>query len=236
MFKKVIAESKSLGNLKTDAARLLYTWLIPFLDVEGRHSADPEIIKGHIFPKVKSITVEIVAELLRDLAINKLVILYRGNGETYLQFTKFHEYQKLDPSREAKSTIPAPTEKTVITLENSRPTQENSSTIKVKESKGKESKVNSIGRTQSEFDPHFEEFWTQYPKEGRLAKKEARTKFVALCKRGELEEFKKGCQGYGDFLKHKRIKEHFEQAAMYAKTFLNGRWKEYVGFKYEAPL
>jgi len=93
-----------------------------------------------------------------------------------------------------------------------------------------------IGRTPSEFDPHFEEFWTQYPKEGRLAKKETRTKFIALCKRGELEEFKKGCQGYGDFLKHKRIVEHFEQTAMYAKTFLNGRWKEFVGFKYEAQL
>ena len=56
MIKRVISESKKLGHLKSDSARLLYTWLIPWLDVEGRHSADPEIIKGHIFPKIKSMT------------------------------------------------------------------------------------------------------------------------------------------------------------------------------------
>jgi uncharacterized protein YdaU (DUF1376 family) len=89
---------------------------------------------------------------------------------------------------------------------------------------------------KSSYIAHFEEFWSQYPKEGRLAKTESQRRFIALCKRGELEEFKKGCRGYEDFLKHKRIVEHFEQTAMYTKTFLNGRWREFIGFKYEAPL
>ncbi len=112
----------------------------------------------------------------------------------------------------------------------SRPSSSSSS------SSYRDNKEISIGRTQSEFDPQFNEFWSQYPKEGRLAKKESRGKFIAICKRGEIEEFKKGCLGYGDFLKHKRIRENFEQRPMYAKTFLNGRWREYIDFKYEAPL
>ena len=94
MLKKVISESKSLGNLGSDSGRLLYTWIIPFLDVEGRHSADPDIIKGHVFPKVKSMTVAKIRTLLAEIASEGLIVLYRNNGESYLQLTKFQEHQK----------------------------------------------------------------------------------------------------------------------------------------------
>lgn len=148
MLKKVISESKSLGGLESDSSRLLYTWLIPFLDVAGRHSADPELIRGHIFPKVKAMTNDKIKNLLCDLSVAKLIILYKHNDELYLQFTKFKEHQKLDPSREAPSKIPAPIKKNIITcgptLENSRPTQENSSISKVNVIKVNESKVNII--------------------------------------------------------------------------------------------
>ena len=76
MIKRVISESKKLGRLPSDSSRLLYTWLIPWLDVEGRHSADPEIIKGHIFPKVRSMTIKKIERLLQELNDEKLIVLY----------------------------------------------------------------------------------------------------------------------------------------------------------------
>jgi hypothetical protein len=87
--------------------------------------------------------------------------------------------------------------------------------------------------SESEIEEKFKEFWTAYPREGRLARKESRVKFGALVKRGELAEFIKGFHGYVDYLKHQKVKNRFDQRPMYAKTFLNGRWQEFVGFKYE---
>jgi len=96
MIKKCISNSKSLGFLKSDSARLLYTWLIPHLDAEGRYSADPDLIKGHIFPKIKSMTISKIKKLINELAEARLIILYKANDEVYLQLEKFHKYQKID--------------------------------------------------------------------------------------------------------------------------------------------
>lgn len=94
----------------------------------------------------------------------------------------------------------------------------------------------SASVSEKEIEEKFAEFWSAYPREGRLAKKESRLKFGALVKRGELKEFIKGFHGYLDYLKHQRVKNKFDQRPMYAKTFLNGRWAEFVGFKFEPEL
>lgn len=146
MLKKRISESKKLGALKSDSARLLYTWLLPHLDVEGLFSADPDIIKGYIFPKVKSMTQTKIGKLIYELAEVGLIIIYAENGEQFLKLEKFHEFQKIDPKKEGKSNYPKITKDNTlkinkkhgysgVTLENSGVTLENSSTSKVKESK-----------------------------------------------------------------------------------------------------
>ena len=234
MLKKVISESKSLGNLKSDSGRLLYTWIIPFLDIEGRHSADPDIIKGHVFPKVKSMTVAKIRKLLPELVTEGLVILYRNDGESYLQLTKFQEHQKLDPLKEGKSKIPAPRPEDVenkATPDNSGVTPENSSLSKVKISKVQ---VKRDGRTQSEFDPLFDEFWGGYPK--KVGKEVAREKFMILARAGKIPELMKATKGYMDFLKHKLVHEKFKQEPLNPATFLTkNRWRDYIDFKYEPP-
>ncbi len=104
----------------------------------------------------------------------------------------------------------------------------------------KEKKEKSDGRSgplsEPDIDEKFKEFWEAYPREGRLARKESRLRFGAIVKRGELADLIKGFHGYTDYLKHQKVKNRFEQRPMYAKTFLNGRWSEFVGFKYEAQL
>jgi hypothetical protein len=109
IIKKCISESKKLAELKSDSARLLYTWLIPHLDSAGRYMADPEIIKGHIVPKIKTMTISKIKQILDELADTGLIRLYKSNGEVYLELIKFTEFQKsLALDREPKSKFPAP--------------------------------------------------------------------------------------------------------------------------------
>jgi hypothetical protein len=85
-------------------------------------------------------------------------------------------------------------------------------------------------------DERFKEFWDIYPREGRHAKQACRKKFGAIVKQGKLPDLIKATSGYLDFLKHQRLNEHFEQRAMYALTFLNGRWVDFIDFVFEPHL
>jgi len=111
--KEAISQSKKLSELPSDTSRLVYTWLLVHLDREGRFSADPLIIKGNVFPRVKSMTVVKIEKSINEIAVLELIDLYSVNGDKYLQFKKFKEFQThLD--REAPSKIPAPDEGKLI--------------------------------------------------------------------------------------------------------------------------
>ena len=108
MLKKNISTSRKLSELKSDSARLLYTWLLPHLDIEGRFSANPYVVKGYIVPRLTTMTPEKIEEFLHELSQKKLIILYEVNEDKYLEFTKFSDFQSLREDREAKSDIPNP--------------------------------------------------------------------------------------------------------------------------------
>lgn len=107
MLKKAITTSKKLSKLKDDSSRLLYTWLIPFLDVDGRYYGEPDIIKGNIVPRIKTFNTEVIEECLMDMADNGLIYWYAVDEDRYLEFAVFHKHQKINRDREAKSQIPA---------------------------------------------------------------------------------------------------------------------------------
>lgn len=108
MLKRVISTSPRLAALKNDTHRLIYTWLIPFLDVEGRMEADPRIIKGYICPLLDHITLKIIDAALHDMAVADLIVLYALNGNNYLQLQRFDKHQNIRKDRERGSDIPAP--------------------------------------------------------------------------------------------------------------------------------
>lgn len=110
MLKKNISDSRRLAELKTDSARLLWTWILPYLDVEGRYYADPELVRGKVVPRLKSFTTAKIWEYLQDMHRVGLITLYEADGEKYLQFRNFHEFQNLRPGRESGSKIPPPGE------------------------------------------------------------------------------------------------------------------------------
>jgi uncharacterized phage protein (TIGR02220 family) len=105
---KSISQSRKLALLKTDGARLLYTWLLTHLDINGCFSGDPEIVNGQVFTRLKK-PVRKVEEFLADLDDVGLVIRYQANGDTFLHVPDFQDKQpNLNPEREAKSEIPLP--------------------------------------------------------------------------------------------------------------------------------
>jgi hypothetical protein len=108
MLKRVISTSPRLAALKNDTHRLIYTWLIPYLDVEGRIEADPRIIKGHVCPLLDHITTKIIDTALVDMAANDLIILYYVNTNKYLQLQRFDKHQNIRKDRERGSDIPDP--------------------------------------------------------------------------------------------------------------------------------
>jgi hypothetical protein len=108
MLKRVISTSPRLAALKNDTHRLIYTWMIPFLDVEGRIEADSRILKGCIAPLLDHITTRIMDAALRDMADNDLIVLYSAGGNKYLQLQRFSKHQNIRRDKERGSNIPEP--------------------------------------------------------------------------------------------------------------------------------
>lgn len=130
---KSICQSKKLAMLNTDGARLLYTWLIPNLDVNGCFSGDPKVIKGQIFTRLRK-TERVIAKHLEDLQSIGLIILYETNRDVYLCVPDFAEKQpSINPQREGKSNIPQPTPEQLQSYTRATPPE-------VKRSKAKQNK------------------------------------------------------------------------------------------------
>lgn len=167
MLKRAVSQSRRLSNLKNDSHRLLYTWLIPFLDVEGRYFASPDVIKGSIVPRLKHFNEKNIQEALGDMADNELILLYQYDGEQYLQLRKFNDHQYLNKAREADSKIPPYSEDLQLQI-NSRVNPDDSTEVKLREVKRRE--VKDVHPTP-DATLLFEEFWKAYPK--RVNRKEA---------------------------------------------------------------
>jgi len=136
---KSICQSKKLANLKTDGARLLYTWLLPNLDINGCYSGDPDVIKGQILTRLKK-SIKTVESYLNDLEDKLLIIRYELNGDMFLNVPDFKDKQpQLNADREGKPSIPLPPPNLLQTYSrvNQDQIKTNSPLSKVKESKTK---------------------------------------------------------------------------------------------------
>jgi len=112
MLSKRVTRSNKIADLSSDTARMIYSWLIPYTDVEGRMEADPRLLKADIAPLLDHITPEVINRLLIELHKIGLIILYSSDDglKKYLQIMKFGDNQKnLRKDREAPSRIPGPT-------------------------------------------------------------------------------------------------------------------------------
>ena len=128
---KSISESKKISALKSDGARLLYTWLITHLDVNGCFSGDAQVVRGKVFTRLDK-TNKVVEDYLVDLEQLGLIIRYQINGDVFLNVPDFVEKQpSLNPDREAQTTIPLPSPDLIQTLSRVNPPKDKLSKDKV---------------------------------------------------------------------------------------------------------
>ena len=92
MIAKEIAIDKNVNEL-SDKSALLYTWIIPFLDKEGRFYALPEQIKGHIVPYRKTFSLKVIEDCLAEMVSCNLIRVY-GENKEYLVCKGFLTHNK----------------------------------------------------------------------------------------------------------------------------------------------
>ncbi len=105
ILKESIRSSKSV-NAVTDFQFRLWTYLITYVDDYGRGSADPQLLRGFLFPR-RHTTEAAIAKGLAALETAGLLRLYQVRGERYLCFPRWGEHQRIQTKR---SKFPAPEE------------------------------------------------------------------------------------------------------------------------------
>ena len=74
-------------------AELLFWRILPQADDQGRLPSDPRQLKAIVCPMRKELTDENIPDLLTELEKAKLIIRYSNSSTTYIQITKWWDYQ-----------------------------------------------------------------------------------------------------------------------------------------------
>lgn len=106
MVSKDISLDEKVDALSDDTARLLFTWLIPHLDREGRMYGDAQIFKSIVAPR-RNYSTKKVEKSLEQMEKLGLVVRYSVNGNQYLLAPNFEKHQiGLRKDKESPSKIP----------------------------------------------------------------------------------------------------------------------------------
>ena len=205
---KTISGSKKMASLKTDGARLLYTWLIPHLDVNGCFSGDPVVLNGQVFTRLNKSN-DTVTSYLDDLENNGCVVRYEANGDVFLIVPDFKERQpSLNPEREGKTTIPLPGPEQLRSNSGSTPTQSNLIQVNRKEI----------------YDVFFDEqFWPTYPpRKGRKLHQEKARQIVYRIKKEDLPLLLQAVKNYAAETDPEFVKDAF-------RWLKDDNWRAFVG-------
>jgi len=103
-MKESIRTSKSV-NAMTDFQYRCWSYLITYVDDYGRGSADPELLKGFVFPRLKAIRESDISKALAELERIGSIRLYTVDGEPYFCFPNWSEHQRIQTK---KSKFPEP--------------------------------------------------------------------------------------------------------------------------------
>ena len=170
IIKDSIRTSKSI-NTMTDFQFRLWTYLLTYVDDYGRGSADPELLKGFVFPRRKGVTEATIEKSLQELANIGSILLYDVDGESYFCFPNWADHQRIQTK---KSRFPSPDDGTLkkVTVSHGEPPPE-SNPIQSESNPNPNTNPNPNARQTR--GAAFEKFWSAYPrKEG---KQKARSAF-----------------------------------------------------------
>ena len=104
MLKKKISVNEDVCSLNSDSSRLIYTWTIAHLDVDGFIIGRLRSFKALVCPLLEHIAIEDIASYFEEWERQGLIIRHESDNGPCLQFPKFRENQGgLKIEREAKS-------------------------------------------------------------------------------------------------------------------------------------
>jgi hypothetical protein len=108
MLAKKISLNEAVASLENDTHRLLFTWGLSHLDIEGRISGSPKVFRAIVIPLLEHITQDDVQKFFNDAVKHSLITRYQVNDQWFVQYPQFKNNQRLNPEREAPSKIPSP--------------------------------------------------------------------------------------------------------------------------------
>ena len=155
IIKDSIRTSKSI-NTMTDFQFRLWTYLLTYVDDYGRGSADPELLKGFVFPRRKGVTEATIEKSLQELANIGSILLYDVDGESYFCFPNWADHQRIQTK---KSRFPSPDDgalKISTVSHGESPLESNPIQS--------ESKYKSESKSEDNAREEFEKFWSAYPR------------------------------------------------------------------------
>ena len=107
MLNTSISASKKMDEIASDTARLLATWTIAHLDLNGVFYADPAMVRSMVFPR-RTDSLEAIEGYLQDMARVGLIVLFESGGEMWQYWPGFeHNQPGLRRERE-RSQYPMP--------------------------------------------------------------------------------------------------------------------------------
>ena len=89
---KSISGSNKMPQLKTDGARLLYTWLLAHADINGCYSGDAKVIRGTIVTRLEK-SIKTIESYLQDVEKLELIFRYSSDNDVFLIIPDFVEKQ-----------------------------------------------------------------------------------------------------------------------------------------------
>ena len=98
ILKEGIRTSKKVNAL-SDFQFRVWVYLITYVDDYGCGSADPEILKGFVFPRRKCVTENQIQKALADLEMLGMILLYEVDGEPFFAFPNWRDHQRIQAKK-----------------------------------------------------------------------------------------------------------------------------------------
>lgn len=106
-----ISDSKKMKAIKGTktfrlSCHLVYTWLLPWADDEGRMPGEPLKILANIVPN-EDFTLKEIEEILKELTRVNLIVWYEIENERFVQVLDWEKYQRVRKDRMKSSIYPS---------------------------------------------------------------------------------------------------------------------------------
>jgi hypothetical protein len=181
MMKETIRTSKTVNSM-TDFQFRTWVYLITYVDDYGRGSADPELLKGFVFPRRKGVTEQTIAKTLAELATIGSIRLYEVDGEAYLCFPNWSEHQRIQQKRskfpEPPDDFDASQKSTVSYGDIPSETKPNQTEYETEIEYETEVETETEAKHHASVVSDFDEFWACYPK--KVGKEAAKKSFAKV--------------------------------------------------------